>query len=126
LVAAVGVAVVGSVYASLYGSHVVDKLRAAGAPARAIEAAKHSIGAALEVARRAPDAVQALFVRAVKTSFIDGFHAGSLVGAGALVVAVIAVLLWLPARARVEDVDRQHAEHEAQRAMVTVPAGGSS
>jgi hypothetical protein len=32
-----------------------------------------------------------------------------------LLVGVIAVLLWLPARARTADVDRQHAEWEAAR-----------
>ena len=122
---AVGVAVIGSVYASLYGSHVVDNLAATGASQPRIEGAKQSIGAALAIARQAPDA----FRTAVKSAFVDGFHAGAYVGAGALLIGVVAVVLWLPARARAEDVDRQHAEWEAGRASSLssppVPVGGA-
>jgi EmrB/QacA subfamily drug resistance transporter len=114
---AVGVAVVGSVYASIYSNKVVDGLGANGAPRAVIDAAEQSIGAGLAAARDAGDAVVAV----IKSSFIDGFHAGLLVGAGVLLVGLVAVLLWLPARARAEDVDAQHAEHEAARAAATTP-----
>ena len=122
---AVGVAVIGSVYASIYGSHVVDRLDGIGAPGDVVETAKHSIGAALAIAARAPDALGKAFGDAARGAFIDGFHAGLYVGAGALLVGLVAVLLWLPARARAEDVDRQHAEWEAERVGVAAaPAGG--
>jgi hypothetical protein len=111
---AVGVAVVGSVYASIYAAKVVDGLSAKGANPALISAAKESIGAGLAAAVRAGGS----FVSVVKSSFVDGFHAGLFVGAGVLVVALAAVVLWLPARARAEDVDAQHAEHEAARASV--------
>jgi hypothetical protein len=102
---AVGVAVVGSVFASIYGSKVVDLLSTRDAPAQVVAAAKQSIAAV----------VPGPFAAPAKAAFIDGFHAGLYVGAGVLFVGVIAVLLWLPARARAEDVDRQHAEWEAAR-----------
>ena len=109
---AVGVAVVGSVFASIYGSKVGDFLAGSGAPGDAIRAARHSIVAALRVAGRLGDPELA---NAAKSAFVEGFHAGLYVGAGVLLVAVVAVLLWLPAHARAEDVERQHAEWEAAR-----------
>jgi len=119
---AVGVAVVGSVYASIYTSRVVDALDAKGASREVITAARQSIGAAFRAAARAPAAVRDAFVAAAKSSFVEGFHAGLFVGAGVLLVGFVAVLLWLPARARTEDVDAQHAEHEAARASVGASA----
>jgi EmrB/QacA subfamily drug resistance transporter len=113
---AVGVAVVGSVFASVYGSKVVELVSGTGAPDQVIRGAKQSIGAALEIASQAPDPARAGFLEnAAKSAFVDGFHAGIYVGAGALLVGVAAVLLWLPARARTEDIERQHAEWEAAR-----------
>ncbi|MEX2031669.1 MAG: MFS transporter, partial [Dehalococcoidia bacterium] len=102
---AVGVAVVGSVFASIYGSKVVDLLATRDAPAQVIAAAKQSIAAV----------VPGPFAAPAKVAFVDGFHAGLYVGAGVLLVGLTAVLLWLPARARTADVDRQHAEWEAAR-----------
>jgi len=109
---AVGVAVVGSVFASIYGSKVGELLSDSGAPAEAVRAARHSIVAALRVADRSGDAGLAV---AAKSAFVDGFHAGLYVGAGVVLVGIVAVLLWLPGRARAEDVDSQHAEWEAAR-----------
>jgi hypothetical protein len=114
---AVGVAVVGSVYASIYTNNVVDALGAKGATPQLIAAAKQSIGAGVTAAKQAGN----VFVDVVKSSFVDGFHAGLFVGAGVLVVGLVAVIVWLPARARAEDIDAQHAEHEAARAAVGVP-----
>ncbi len=114
---AVGVAVVGSVYASIYTSKVVDGLSANDAPRELIAAAEESIGAGLAAASSAGQA----FVDVVKSSFVDGFHAGLYVGAGVLLVGLVAVVLWLPARARAEDVDAQHAEHDAARTAAGTP-----
>ncbi|MSO78704.1 MAG: DHA2 family efflux MFS transporter permease subunit [Acidimicrobiia bacterium] len=114
---AVGVAVIGSVYASIYTTKVVDGLIAKGASPDLIAAAKQSIGAGVAAANQAGKG----FVDVVKLSFVDGFHSGLFVGAGVLVVGLVAVVMWLPARARAEDVDAQHAEHEAARSAVGVP-----
>jgi EmrB/QacA subfamily drug resistance transporter len=111
---AVGVAVVGSVFASIYSSKVVDAF--AGAPQAAVDAAKESIGAALEVVRRAPATVADAAADGARAAFIDGFHAGLYVGAGAALIGALVVFLWLPARARREDIDRQHADHDARLA----------
>jgi Na+/melibiose symporter-like transporter len=111
---AVGVAVVGSVFASIYSSRVVDAF--VGQPRAVVNAAKESIGAALEVARRAPADIGDALASAVRSAFVDGFHTGLYVGAGAALVGAIVVFLWLPARARSEDVDQQHAEYAGELA----------
>jgi len=114
---AIGVAVVGSVFASVYGSEVAGAFRAHGLPVVAQETAKRSIGAALAIAGKARGLVDA-----ARAAFIDAFHSGLYVGAGLLLLGVVAVLLWLPARARRDDIDRQHAEYEAGRAGMAAAA----
>ena len=109
---AVGVAVVGSVFSSIYGSKVVDAFSASGLPAQAIAAAKESLGAALKIAP-VPELADA-----ARAAFVDGFHSGLWVGAGAALVGALAVLRWLPAHAKDDDIDRQHAEYEAERVRV--------
>ena len=125
---AVGVAVVGSVFASIYGAKITEAFVAHGL-ANAVGGAKRSVGAALAIAAKAPAAVRAGLTRAVQGAFIDGFHAGLYVGAVVLIGGVIVVVRWLPARARREDVELQHAEWEAGRAAAQavepVAAGGA-
>lgn len=121
---AVGVAVVGSVFASIYSSEVADAFAGAGVPAAAVDQAKDSVGAALAIAAKVP-VVGGELAAAAKSAFIEGFHAGVYVGAGMALLGVIAVILWLPSRARREDIDRQHDEYEAERARATERARGS-
>jgi EmrB/QacA subfamily drug resistance transporter len=110
---AVGVAVVGSVFASIYGSKVSDAFSANGVPSGAIDSAKDSLGAALAIAAKAPSAVSSTLADAARGAFVDGFHAGLYVGAGVALLGAIGVILWLPARARREDIEQQHAEYDA-------------
>ncbi len=42
--------------------------------------------------------------------FVDAMHAGVLVAAGATLVGAIVAVIWLPARAREDDLDEQAAE----------------
>jgi hypothetical protein len=96
------VAVVGSLFASVYAGRLGELLTGSPVPADAIDAAQQSAGAGLAVAERTntvagPEAAQ--FVHAaVDDAFMRGFHAGSWVSAA--VVAVGAVVAWrfLPAR----------------------------
>jgi hypothetical protein len=80
-----GVAVIGSVYASLYGDAFA---RASSLPGEAVEAARESIGAATVAAQQlsadgSGEAAQAL-TAAASSGFLDGLQAGCLVAAGAL------------------------------------------
>jgi EmrB/QacA subfamily drug resistance transporter len=111
---AVGVAVVGSVFASIYGAQVRDAVSGKGLPPAAVASAKDSLGAALVVAKQIGGAAGDAFAAVARSAFVDGFHAGLWVGAGVAFLGAIAALLWLPARARVEDEERQAAEYTSE------------
>ena len=95
-----GVAVVGSVFASLYGPRLVDALTGLHLPAAAIATAKESLGTAKIVASHAPEALRPVIVRAANQGFLDGFTAGTRVAAAAAALGVVVALIALPARDR--------------------------
>jgi MFS family permease len=109
---AVGVAVIGSVFSSIYGSRIVAALRGKPVPASVVAAAKSSLGAALQAAGHFPGTAGRVFANLAKTAFIDGFHSGVYVGAAGAAIGIIAVLIWLPAHARADDVERQAADFD--------------
>jgi EmrB/QacA subfamily drug resistance transporter len=116
--ATLGVAIIGSVYVSLYASGLQD---AAGSlPAPALDAAGDSIGAALTVARQLGPAGQPLR-EASEAAFFDGFQLGCLVAAGVLFAGAVFAARFLPARPTVE----REAEHAAalETASAAVAAG---
>ena len=98
-----GVAIVGSLFASVYAGRLGDLLAGTPVPAEAIARAKESVGAGAAVAdvagqqfgTQAYDLVQG----AVNDSFIRGFHAGSWVASGVTLLGALAALRWLPHRA---------------------------
>jgi EmrB/QacA subfamily drug resistance transporter len=99
-----GVAVLGSVFSSVYGPGLVDKLGGLPIPAPALDAAKESVGATLVVAERAtaqagPQAGQ-IVLDAARTTFVDGLGAASLVAAAVVFAGAVLAALFLPARAR--------------------------
>ena len=108
---AVGVAVVGSVFTSVYASHLADSMRGAPIPPPALDTAQEGIGNAFGVALTVGGQTGADLVAAAKTAFVDAFHVGLYVGAGVALIGAIAVLIWMPARARREDLERQHHEY---------------
>ncbi len=120
---AVGVAVIGSIFSSLYGSKVVSALRGR-VPASVVHNAKQQLGNALQAATHLPGAAARSFVTLAKGAFLDGFQAGTWVGAAVVLIGVVIVLRWLPARARAEDVDRQDAEFKAEWVTAGIPADG--
>src|SRR6266568_3456535 len=69
---ALGVAVVGSVMASVYGTHVLRSLTTLGAPPAAATAAQQSVVAGLTVAGRLPPALQGMAAQAARQAFVDG------------------------------------------------------
>jgi EmrB/QacA subfamily drug resistance transporter len=93
---ALGVAIVGSVMSSTYGSRVADFF--AGTPAAgsgAEEIAKESLGGALAVASRVPGLSDL-----AQSAFVDGMHAGVLVAGGVAFVGAIVAAMWLPAQSK--------------------------
>jgi EmrB/QacA subfamily drug resistance transporter len=95
-----GVAIVGSVMSSVYGSHVLAALTRIGAPPAATAAAQQSVVAGLDVAAQLPPGLRDAATAAAAQAFMDGLRAGSLVAAAATAVAALATLAFLPARAR--------------------------
>jgi predicted MFS family arabinose efflux permease len=111
---AVGVAVIGSVFSSVYGAQIADAAAGRPIPPAILEGIKDSVGYALGVASKLGGSAGAELADAARAAFIDGFHAGIVVAGVVAAVGAVAVLLWLPARARHQDIERQHAEFEAQ------------
>ena len=95
-----GVAIVGSVLNSAYGSHVLSALTKDHAPAALTSAAQQSVVAGLRVAGHLPAGLRDGATEAVRQAFISGLHSGSLVAAAATAAAALITLAFLPARAR--------------------------
>ncbi len=90
-----GVAVVGSVFASLYAA----RLDEASLPVPLRTAVGDSVGAALLTAERLPDPALASSLRAAaEDGFLGGLQAGCLVAAGVTLAGALLALALLPAR----------------------------
>jgi EmrB/QacA subfamily drug resistance transporter len=100
---ALGVAVIGSVLASIYGSQVGDFLHGKPVPSGTAAELKQSLGLALAAGKRVPG----LSTTAID-GFIDGMHAGVLVAAGVALLGAIVALIWLPARASYDALAEAH------------------
>jgi len=98
----VGVAVLGSVLSSHYGPALSSAL-AGKVPAPIVNAARDSVGRAVGVvndpAHPVGARIRAEVVSAAHHSFIGGLHLASLIAAAIVLIAVVGVLVWLPARA---------------------------
>jgi EmrB/QacA subfamily drug resistance transporter len=98
-----GVAIVGSVLNSAYGSHVLSGLTALGAPAAMGHLAGQSVVAGMTVASRFPAPLRDAAQAAVRSAFVAGLHRGSLVAAGTALAAALVALVFVPARAVVSE-----------------------
>jgi Na+/melibiose symporter-like transporter len=112
---AVGVAVFGSIMASHYTSEVTKKL-GGDLPARVVRAVANNVGQAVGIAKQTRPALSSQIASAAKESFVSGLHIIGVAAAGISLIAVIGVLLFLPARAR----DDEPAPGDAQEG---VPVG---
>jgi EmrB/QacA subfamily drug resistance transporter len=123
---AVGVAVVGSVFSSIYASQVGDAIAGQQVSSSVADGIKDSVGFALQAAGQIGGEAGAALADAAKSAFVDGFHAGLVVGGVMAAIGAICVVLWLPARARRQDVERQDAEFGAERRSAELaPTAGS-
>ena len=93
-----GVAVIGSVFASVYGPKIVSAFAPYPIPPSATQSAKESVAAAYAVVSHAPPSVQATLTTAVNTAFISGLELACFVGAGVAIVGAIAAILFLPGK----------------------------
>jgi EmrB/QacA subfamily drug resistance transporter len=93
--ATLGVAIIGSVFASLYASGIRES--ADSLPASAVDAASESIGAAIAVSNELGPASTSL-LDAAQTAFFDGFRVGCLLAAGVLIAGAVFAARFLPSR----------------------------
>jgi hypothetical protein len=90
-----GVAVLGSVYSTLY-AHSLE--RTSALPAALLHKATASFGAGRAVAAGLPGSAGIAFGQAVTRSFMDGLHAACFVAAGVCLTGAAAVAILLPSR----------------------------
>jgi predicted MFS family arabinose efflux permease len=109
---AIGVAVFGSIMASHFTSSVTEKL-AGDLPARVLSAVGNNVGQAIGIAndRRPPLSTQ--IAAAAKESFVSGLHIIGVAAAAITLIAVIGVLIFLPARATDEEPLPDDAREQA-------------
>jgi hypothetical protein len=100
-----GVAVVGSVFASTYAPKIGEFLGRLPVPPEAVEAARDSVAAAIVVAGRAPQEAQASITAAAGSAFTDGMSVACLVAAGVTFLGSIVAFRLLPDRNSIYDGD---------------------
>ncbi|HZA10263.1 MFS transporter [Mycobacterium sp.] len=104
-----GVAVVGSVFASVYSGGLASESRLAALPADVRSTMERSIAAAYKVIGQLPSQSLTDVRDAVNDAFLNGLQVGSLVCAGVAVGAAGAVAWLLPAHARESTTAAQDA-----------------
>ena len=107
-----GVAVIGSVYASLYARRLTRVLPV-GLPTSLTQTAHASIGAALTVAGRLENAghdrLGSAVHNAASAAFFHGFHAANFVAAGVAAAGALLALVALPAQPTTQSIDSTEA-----------------
>ena len=86
-----GVAVIGSVYTSLYATQLLHST-ARYLPHHALAIARGSVGAGYAVAARTPPVHHAAILDAVRNAFMTGLHTGCIVAAGVCLLGALAAL----------------------------------
>ena len=121
-----GVAVIGSVAASLYTSRLAALLPT-GLPARAVTAAKGSVGGAAAAAQQLGRAGLAgpghRLADAAAAAFMYSLAGACLVAAGVAAVGVLLVAIWLPARPQ---LPAGQAEAQPAAGAAPHPVGGQA
>jgi EmrB/QacA subfamily drug resistance transporter len=96
---ALGIAVLGSIFASYYRPAVSADMGGLGLSSDQLGQAQDSIGGALQVASQLPGQAGEAVVGLARTGFVDAMSVALLVAAGVVVLAALVVFAFLPARA---------------------------
>jgi len=96
---ALGVAIIGSVLSSVYGSRITDFLDGKGLPAKAVDAAGDGLGSALAVAKGVGGAQGEAIAAQARSAFVEALHGGALVAAIAAALGAVVVAIYLPSHA---------------------------
>jgi len=121
-----GVAVIGSVLSSVYTSQLTGPLdkTLATLPLSAdqseqlrdvsLDGLGQALSAAGELASNGATAAADALTSAAQNAFVDGMHIGAAIGAAVTLIAVFVAGIWLPARARSEDISAQEADRTSE------------
>jgi EmrB/QacA subfamily drug resistance transporter len=91
-----GVAVVGSVFSSLFGKRIAEVLTPLGFSHHAVVVAQSSMQAALRASLAGPKAESATIHNSITQAFLDGFHRGCIVAALTAIVVGVVTFFYLP------------------------------
>jgi hypothetical protein len=103
-----GVAIIGSVFASIFGAHLADNPALAPLPTDTRDTLTRSMAAAQHVIGQLPTSQAGTVRSAVDHAFLDGLQIGSLVSAAIALTAALAVALVLPPRTRTSTPTAAH------------------
>ncbi|HTY28316.1 MAG TPA: MFS transporter [Mycobacterium sp.] len=92
-----GVAVIGSIFSTLYIRHLGDSAALAGMPQAAQSTAQEGLAQGLAVAAQSPAPIAGAVRTAVDNAFLSGMQAGGLTAAAVCVAGALFVLAVLPA-----------------------------
>jgi len=96
---ALGVAILGSVFAMVYRPGMAEQLSGLGLSSEQLSRAQDSVGGALQVAAELPAQAAQSITEISKTQFVDGMSTALMVGVAVVLVAAAVVFAFLPARA---------------------------
>ena len=114
-----GVAVIGSLFSSIYADRIASGQTASAVPARTLATARDSLGAALSVAERLPRADAARFALHAQGAFLDGLTIACYMAGGTALAGAVAALVFLPGR---RQAPAARPEHPANTSPALDPA----
>jgi DHA2 family multidrug resistance protein-like MFS transporter len=86
-----------------------------GVPLEAADAARDTLGGAVEVARHLPEQVGGALVDAAREAFVQGLHLGAVISAiGTIGLAIFVVVLLRRVRTGGEPEGQAHHEEQAE------------
>ncbi|MGI9053821.1 MAG: DHA2 family efflux MFS transporter permease subunit [Ilumatobacteraceae bacterium] len=122
-----GVAIVGSVFSTVYASRLGEALIGSPVPADAVALAEESVGAANEVAAQAGatagSQAGAFVSNAVDSAFVAGWRAGSWVSAAVVLLGALVAWRFLPARAAEVTTLSETGSPQPEPAQVSIAVG---
>ncbi len=121
---ALGVAVIGSIFSSVYAAKMTDALTASKlpVPADAAAAIKDSVGAAMQISTKVGGPAGEALANAARSAFVDGMHQGVILGAAVALLGAVIALVFLPARATDEAVELEDGSVEFHHGGVVIDA----
>lgn len=123
--ATLGVAVLGSVYASLYVRHLHARTLSV-LPPGVLRQARTSFGAGQAAVAHLNGSSHAALGQAVTTGFLSGLHAACWVAAGVCLAGAAAVAVLLPSHPTTKEPHDRRPDHRAGRRSLTTGVGGPS